>query len=218
MSTRRTRPSTSPQTPDPPANGEVREPGNPDNLDPFNPASLRLSQDFGDAFAVKKMLLSVPVRKPPNHVFIRVHPGEDYRLQTAVIETKEDKDKEIFLVAPALWPELAAEVTFSPRVFFTTITRQGVVYFWPIRLPGADGKIDEWSRTALEAAQLAMHGWVRVVSNMSLGAYEVVPATGRLPEPEWPGLTFQQLLRIAFRDRFINTLDHPKLRQLRGEV
>ena len=38
-----------------------------------------------------------------------------------------------------LWPELATEATFSPRTFFTAINRQGVVFLWPIRLPGPDG-------------------------------------------------------------------------------
>jgi hypothetical protein len=53
---------------------------------------------------------------------------------------------------------------------------------------------------------------------MSLGAYEVFEATGDLPPPEWPDLPFQELVRIAFRDRFITDPGHPVLRRLRGEV
>jgi hypothetical protein len=184
--------------------------------DPFDPASLRLTQDLAAGIGVKKALLSVPVRKPDRGWFVRVHPGEDYRLTTAVIELKEDR--ETYLVAPALWPDLAAEATFSPRALFTAVNRQGVLFIWPVRLPGPDGRVDDWSRTALESAQLAMRGWTRVVANMALGSYEAYQATGQLPEPEWPDLAFRQLLRIAFKDRFINALDHPKLRQLRGEV
>jgi hypothetical protein len=183
--------------------------------DPFDPASLRLNQDFS-TISVKKALLSVPTRKPDKSWFVRVHPAEQYRLQTAVIELKEDR--ETYLVAPALWPELVTESTFSPRALFTAVNRQGVLFLWPVRLPGSDGRVDEWSRTALEAAQLAMKHWSRVVANMSLGGYEVFQATGQLPEPEWPELTLQQILRIAFKDRFITALDHPVLRKLRGEV
>jgi hypothetical protein len=184
--------------------------------DPFDPASLRLTQDLAAGIGVRKATLSVPARKPDRSWFVRVHPGEDYRLTTAVIELKEDR--EVYLVAPNLWPDLATEATFSPRALFTAVNRQGVVFLWPVRLPGPDGRVDDWSRTALESAQLAMRGWTRVVANMALGGYEAYQATGRLPEPEWPDLTFRQLLRIAFKDRFINALDHPKLRQLRGEV
>jgi len=41
---------------------------------------------------------------------------------------------------------------------------------------------------------------------MSLGAYEVFQATGKLPEPVWPEQSLQELLRIAFQDNFITTL------------
>ena len=59
---------------------------------------------------------------------------------------------------------------------------------------------------------------MRVVANLSLGAYDVFEAGGQLGEPEWPTPTFGELLRVAFKDRFITTLDHPILRRLRGEV
>jgi hypothetical protein len=52
---------------------------------------------------------------------------------------------------------------------------------------------------------------------MSLGAYEVYEAAGQWAAPEWPDMPFQQLLKIAFKDRFINGLDHPILKRLRGE-
>jgi hypothetical protein len=103
-------------------------------------------------------------------------------------------------------------------MLFTSITRQGVPFLWPIRLPGDDGKHNEWHRTALEAAQRAQTRWVRIAANMAAGGYDLFEATGALPEPEWPDLSFRELLKIAFKDRFIRTADHPVLRRLRGEV
>jgi hypothetical protein len=184
--------------------------------DPFDPAALRLSHDFSTSLGVKKALLTIPVRKPDKSWFVRVHPADDYSLQTAVIELKEDR--ETYLVAPQLWPALAAESTFSPRALFTAVNRQGVLFLWPVRLPGADGKIDAWSQSALEAAQLARNNWVRVAANMALGAYELFQATGELAGPEWPDKPFRELLKVAFKDRMITALDHPVLRKLRGEV
>jgi hypothetical protein len=185
--------------------------------DPFDPASLRLSQDFASSLGVKKVLMTVPVRKPSREWFVRVHPDADYRLQTAVIELKEDR--EIYLVEPSLWPELSTvEATFSPRALNTAINRQGVVILWPIRLPEPDGKIDEWSQSALEAAEMATTKWVRVTANMDLGAYDVYEATGDLPDPVWPDLTFQELLKLGFKDRYIDDMDHAVLRKLRGEA
>lgn len=180
--------------------------------DLFDLSRLRLSQDYLEAVAVKKALLTVPVRKPNNQEFVRVHPGEEMHLETAVLEIK--LDREIYIVEPALWPDLAGELT--PKALFTTLNRQGVLTLWPVRLPGEDGRLDEWNRSALEAAQIAMKRWIRVAANMGLGAYEVYEATADLPDPEWPDLDFQQILKVAFRDRFIQTLDHPVVRRLRG--
>ena len=104
----------------------------------------------------------------------------------------------------------------SPRMLMTAINRQGTLFLWPVRLPGADGKIDTWSRSAMDAAEYATKQWVRVQSNMSLGAYEVLAATADLPEPEWPATDFRELLRVAFRDRHITSADHPVIQRLRG--
>jgi hypothetical protein len=185
--------------------------------DPFDPASLRLTQDFSTGSGVKKVHLTVPVRKPEKTWFVRAHPDETYRLQTAVIELKEERG-EIYAVAPALWQELASEVAFRPKLLVTAINRQGVVFLWALNLPKPDGKVDEWTRTGLEAVQLATKGWIHVYANMGVGGYEVAQPSANLSEPVWPDLPFRELLRIAFRERFVDSLDHPILRRLRGEV
>jgi hypothetical protein len=184
--------------------------------DPFDPQALRLSQDFSAAAGVKKALLTVPVRKPHNSWFVRAHPSPDYRFETAVIELKEDR--EIYLVAPDLRDALATEPTFKPKMLATAVNRQGVLFLWEVNLPRSDGRIDEWSRTALEAVTLATKGWVRVTANTAVGGYEVIQATGQLPGPAWPDLPLRELLRIAFRERYIDGLEHPVLRRLRGEA
>lgn len=182
----------------------------------FDPARLRLSQDFGASVGVKKALLTVPVRKPSKEWFVQVHPDPDYRIQTAVLELKEER--ETYLVDPDLWPELSTESTFGPRALFTAITRQQVLFLWPVRLPGPDGKLDDWNTSALAAAQMAQGRWVRIAANMHLGAYEVFTAPGNLPDPEWPEVPLGKLLEVAFGQRHITSMDHPVLQRLRGEV
>ena len=91
-------------------------------LNPFNPASLRLSQSFGDTVGVKKLLTTVPVRKPGRQDFVRVHPDPQYRLTpAATIEVKEDR--EVYLVTPQMAQVLPGE--FSTVMLLTTINRQG---------------------------------------------------------------------------------------------
>src|SRR5262249_30668187 len=107
---------------------------------------------------------------------------------------------------------------FSVATLYLATNRQGVIFVWPVKLPGPDGKHNEWHRSAAEAAERAMERWVRVTANMSLGAYEIRAATGELPEPDWPVHTFKEILSVAFRDRIVDRADHPLLQRLRGEL
>ena len=164
---------------------------------------------------MKKHVTTVQVGKPKRQDFSRVHPEPKYRLTpAAVIEVKEDR--EVYLVTPDMAHELVGE--FTPVTLFTAINRQGVLHLWPVKLPGPDGKHNEWHRSAAEAAELAMKRWIRLTANMSLGAYEIFEATGDLPEPEWPDIRFPEILKIAFRDRIVDRTDHPLVRRLRGQV
>lgn len=193
----------------------VPDPKSHSQGDPFADLNrLRLSQDFTATAGVKRLLTTVPVRKPNGQDFIRVHPDEAYRLQTLVLELKEER--EIYLVAPDLRDELCDEL--KPVTLFTTINRQGVLFLWPIRLPGEDGRIDEWNRSAHEAAGFAATRWIRVKASLSLGAYATFEAMDQQPEPHWSDIAFESLLRIAFKGRYIESLDHPVIRRLRGEA
>jgi hypothetical protein len=182
--------------------------------DPFDLANLRLTQDFVETAGVKRLLTTVPVRKPNPQDFVRTHPDSDYRAALAIIELRDDR--EIYLVPPDIARELPGE--FVMAMVFTAINRQGVVHLWPVRLPAPDGRIIEWHRSAMEAAQLAMTRWVRVKANMSLGAYDLFEAAASIPDPTWPELSFQELLRIGFRERLITGFDHPVIKRLRGLV
>lgn len=184
-----------------------------DNQEPLNLDRLRLTQDFANQVGVRKAIITVPVRKPDRQWFVRVHPDSAWRLETAVLELKDER--ETYIVDPDLWSELPGEL--NPKVLFTAINRQGVVFLWPVRLHGEDGRGNAWNSSALEAANQATTGWIRIAANMSLGAYEVFQATGELPEPEWPDKDFQALVEIAFKDHYVHSLDHPVIRRLRGE-
>lgn len=183
------------------------------NPDPFNPESLRLDQSFAETGGVKKLITTVPVRKPGKQDFVRVHPGLAYRLTpAAIIELKEDR--ETFLVTPEMASALPDE--FVTATLFLTINRQHVLSLWPVKTPGQSGKSNAWHDSAAEAAELAMEKWVRVKANMSLGAYDVAEATGQLSDPTWPDMQFSEILRIAFRGHILDSIDHPLVQRLRG--
>jgi hypothetical protein len=174
--------------------------------DEFDLKNLVLDQKFVETAGVKKLLTTVPVKKPGPQDFVRVHPGPDFRANVALLELKDDR--EIYLLTPAMAQELAGE--FFMATLYTTINRQGVLFLWRARLPA------EWHRSAAEAAERAMKDWIRVRANMSLGAYEIDAAAITHSDPEWPPYSLEDLLRIGFRDRLVNRIDHPVVRRLRG--
>ena len=143
--------------------------------DPFNPEALRLDQSFLEGGSAKKLLTSIPVRKPNPQDWFRVHAAENYRLSVALIVLKDDR--EYYLVLPSMAGELVGE--WAPHILYTVINRQGVLSLWPVRLPGSDGRQNEWWRSSQEAAERAMTKWTRIKSDMALGAYQLFEATGK---------------------------------------
>jgi hypothetical protein len=185
------------------------------NDDRFNPENLKLSQDFSATQGAKKLITRIPVSRPNRDSWVRTHHNpEDYRLNTAVLELKEEN--ETYLVAPDLHEELSGEI--RPVTLYTTISRQGILSLWPVTLPGSDGQWNPWHRSAADAAERAKGEWVRLVANKALGAYDIYVATGNLPDPEWPDMSFRDILRTAFSDRYIDTVDHVIVRRLRGAI
>jgi hypothetical protein len=172
-------------------------------------AALRLDPGGTVAGAVE-VLTHVPVRKPNQQEFFRVH--LHHALDTTVFTDKEDRES--YLVMPAMRGPLVGEA--RPVILVPVITRQYALFIWPVPLPREDGRRNAWTETAQEAMHLGRQHWVRLVSDMSLGAYRIYRAEGQLSDPVWPDKSFEELLEIAFKDRVIDSPDHPVSRRLRG--
>lgn len=180
--------------------------------DPFDLSKLRIDPTNIEGANVKKILTTLPVKRPGNQDFIKVRSEPSYRETMAFIELKEDR--EVYIVNLTKLPELRGECFLA--TLFTAITRTGVLFMWPVKIPAADGRVNAWHQSGVEAAQRAMTRWIRIKANMSLGAYEIFEATSKIPEPIWPDLSFDELCRIAFKDRLIDKADHAVVRRLLG--
>ncbi len=178
--------------------------------------SLRARQDFVGQTGVKKILGTVPVRRPGPQDFFRVRPEREFRFEFHCIELRDDN--EIYIVDQSMVRDLASEITL--RTFYTVMTRQGVLTLWPAKTPNPDGGLGyEWQISAMRAAEMAMKQWVRIRGNRNLGAYEITVAADNLPEPEWPDYSFNQICEIAFRDKpIIKSFDHEVVKRLRGQI
>jgi hypothetical protein len=196
------------------------EPGAASGPDPFDVAALRLEPSLTAAANVKKALLTLKVGKPDPSWWVRVHPDPSYRIPTAVLEEKGESKMgvEVYLIPRNLQGDLATEPCFRPCILALAVTRQGDPFLWRVNLPRDGDRSNAWSDTAKEAMERATRHWIRFAANMRAGAYDVWEAAANLPEPTWPDQTFPQLLKIAFKDRYITDLNHPVLRRLRGEV
>ena len=179
-------------------------------LDDFE--RFRLSQDFKSLSGAKKLLTTVPVRKPNKQQFVRTRPEPGFVIDVMLLEYGESRD--IYLIEP----DVQAYVQAAPTRLILSVDRSDNIFIWPVKLPGEDGRQSNWHLSALEASELAKKKWVRVQANMSLGAYEIFEAQGELPEPRWPEEDFSDLLRIAFKNNIIDSPDHIVLRQLAGDV
>ena len=134
-------------------------------------------------------------------------------MQALILELKEDRDN--YLISPSLWEAFPEE--FTAKYLFTCQTRQGTNFLWPVKMPGQDGRLDEWNRSALTIVNQYPGRWIRVVPSMEYGGYEVILPTGEYPPPSWPQEGFQSLVKKAFRGKVIDSLDHPVIKRLRGE-
>ena len=197
---------------EPVANATPGEKG-PAAEDKFDPRRLTLNQSFVDMVGVKKETLRVPLMRPPPQAFFFPHPDPAWRIQVAALEIKGEG--ETYIVSPAMLDELIGE--WVGKTLVACQTRQGGLYLWPIRLPGADGRIDSWNESALHIVSNYGGRWIRVMANREIGAYDVVQPISPFPAPAWLG-TPDELLRKAFRDRVIDSVDHPVVRRLRGLI
>jgi hypothetical protein len=183
--------------------------------DPLDLARLTVSQDFLETTPVKKLVTTIPIRRPHAQDFFRVHPSPSHRALLALLRLEDER--EIYVVDLKSCPELQSECYVA--TVFTAITRTGVLFLMPVRVVTADGRANDWHLSAATAAELAMKQWIRMKANMSLRAYEVFAAdpASKIPDPEWPDLSFAEILRIALKDHHpINHLDHPVAKRLRG--
>ena len=187
--------------------------------DPFDLGSLRLGSDYSVGLGVRRVLTTIPVRKPTKDEWFRRRQGDEWMLTTAVLEVEKGVDRSTYLLARHLWTEYSGEVT--PAVLYVCMNRQGDLFVWRVKLPGPDGRTNTWTESALEIAKAAETTWCRMKSDLTNGIYtHFVPADAVvLPEPTWPAdLTMSDIIKIAFRGRLIETADHPVLRALRGEL
>jgi hypothetical protein len=99
---------------------------------------------------------------------------------------------------------------------FVGVDRRGNVFIIVVPLPGPDGRRNPWHQSLHSAVVAAETSWVRSVANLKQGGYDLYVADGAIADPDWPDVSLDEILQIAFRDRIIDSVDHPVIKQLLG--
>ncbi len=181
--------------------------------------SLRLPTNFNAEVKIVKELTTIIVRKPKKLEFIRVRKGPEWVFDTYLLDMNEEDGK--YLVAEEFRQELLEQGLLKPvRLFFLLAYGTGVFFLSDIILPDAEGKINPYNKSRLLHYQTAKDQWIKIVASQELGVYNIFVPKSKFPEPEWPTKpsNILEAVEIAFRDRFIETADHPVLKKIRGEV
>lgn len=179
----------------------------------FDIRRLRISQGFSEGVDARLIVASVVARKPHRQWWIRTHPAPDMALPTCLLQY--EYDQQFYLVDPGLAPALPGET--ASMMLYTAINMSGSLFLWPVRLPDENGQLHESQITAHRAAKLAQSNWVRIAWDRGQSNYAVTEARGQVPNPQWPEGDLQKFLGMAFKDRFIETLEHPVAQRLLGE-
>ncbi len=188
-------------------------------FDPFDPVNMRLSQATLKAPA-KKLVTSYSIRKVPRPgSFCRVHPGEDYQHLTYIFEDTDEAgmERDTYLISPPFLQELAEEykVLMKSVILCLALERHAEKPFvWKIRLPLDGARDNDYWRTAREIADMCKTEWLRVYAEG--GCYAYVRPNGKMPEPIWPEVSFGEILRLAFKNRVIDSMEHPIMQNLAG--
>ena len=109
---------------------EVTETQNVDESDSdFDLESIRLPQHYSEQIGVKKLLTTVPVRKPNRTQFFRTRP--EYRMDVKLL--KYGETDEMYVVKP----EVSADVLqlAKPYRLVLVVDRLGTAFIWPLAIP-----------------------------------------------------------------------------------
>ena len=187
---------------------------NGDGSNPFDPASFRLDESELDQPAVKPELISLPVRRPEKFEFVRVCSDPNYRFGPLPYIELKQRSKEFFIFPKEFRVNLQPREYWIGRIFLATNTLEKP-FLWVVKAQSPTGRTCDWYTTELECAERAMDEWLQVVADEN--AYSVALAQDNLGEPVFPThKTPQEILKLGFKHRWVESLDHPVFNQLRG--
>jgi hypothetical protein len=169
--------------------------------------------------ATRQILNEVPVGRPGNSDWVWVFYDPAYRLECAVYEPKSTTSTSkgrTHLVTPAVVEKMKFERGIRNVEIFTFVDRHGNLGLWPVGFPNEERE-NAWIDSARDAAINHAGKWINIRSDLTANRYLLSEPISPLPAPAAPALPLSKLLAIAFKGRVIDSVDHPLMRELRGD-
>ena len=176
---------------------------------------LLISQDYSSSTVAVEVITQVQIRRPYKTEFVRVRREDEFSVGPIAIY-EDQQYRCTYLIDKALLTIF--DGYFNPAILVTTISRQGALFLWPLKLPKINGRDNAWFQTAREAAEMAKESWIKVMPDFSLKKYKITNAINNLDEPKWPVLSFEAILKKVLANSLIDNEDHPVIQRLQGRI
>lgn len=185
--------------------------------DPFDPVNVRAKTDYGGKIRAEKKLLGMSCRNPKSKEWIQVNPSPEYQLQVNLLKMDRGAggSDEVYLIDPDMATTLMEDCYLAN--IFVAVNRQNDAFLWACREPDEDRPL-EWHKTALDAAEQAQSEWIKVRANMGTGRYDIftIKSLEKQPDPVFPKQSLRELLRLTFREYYIDSPDHIVVKKITG--
>ena len=180
----------------------------------FDPSRFAMPSTGAEEFATRKIRSVIPVNKPGKMEWVHLLDHRDVRSPGAALLDVQDGGG-AYLVMPGIAAQLADDVKLVKLA--PGLTRQDKLFLWPCPLIPSGETPNPWHTSHNDAFNAAKSGWIRMKSNRACGFYDIIEPEKIMPEPDWPDMSFADMLQIAFNnDHIVDRDDHPALRRLKG--
>ena len=182
----------------------------------FDPSRFAMPSTGAEEFGTRKIRSVIPVSKPGKMEWVQLLDHPDFLLPGAAFLDLQDGGR-LYLVVP----EIAAQLTDDVKLVKLApgLTRQDKLFLWPCPLIPSGATPNPWHTSHNDAFNAAKNGWIRMKSNRACSFYHIIEPEKIMPEPDWPDMSFADMLQIAFNDdHIVDRDDHPALRRLKGGV
>lgn len=179
-------------------------------IDLLDIEALRIDKGTQDIEANLEGKYAIEVCKPDSLEYIQVTNNPDWQIAVSLIEYKPKQ--EYWIVMPEIANSASKDSEIAGYQLHLAITEYGRLFIWPAK----KGR-GSWNESRRIAVNNATNGWVRVKGNFEKKQYFTIEAGEDIATAQWPDLTLQEIVSIAFGDRIIKDHNHFLLRKLQGK-